>query len=47
MGLPWRERRRNLGAQEKPGDMERKQGMQDGREVMPHDRAQMNINGFI
>ena len=32
-------RGRGLGAQEKPGDRERKQEVQDGREVTPRDRT--------
>lgn len=30
---------RNLNTLETPGDMKRKQEVQDGREVMPHDRT--------
>lgn len=33
--------------EEMPGDVERKQEVQDGREVMPHDRMYINVNGLI
>ena len=42
MGLPGRERKQeeiNKGVRERSGEMERKQKMQDGREVMPCERV--------
>ena len=36
----------NLGAGEVPKDKERKQEVQDGREVKSHKAKQIGINGF-
>lgn len=39
MGFGGRERKRmrNLDMEKKPGDMERKRNVKDGRAIMPHD----------